>query len=92
MEIALSSKLKLGFVDGSHSKPVSTSPLVSYWNRCNHMVISWLFKSISPEIHSSVVYMSIAKQIWEELEMRYAQSNLPNYLVLEKRFLKCLKV
>lgn len=82
VDIALSSKLKLGFIDGSYAKPASPSVLVSYWTRCNHMVISWLLNSINPDIRSSVVYMSNSKQIWDELAMRYAQSNLPKLFIL----------
>lgn len=33
MTIALSSKLKLGFVDGSYTKPASNSYLLSHWLR-----------------------------------------------------------
>lgn len=82
--IALSSKLKLGFVDGSHVSPPATSPLLPYWNRCNHMVISWLYNSLSPQIRSSVVYMTSAKQIWDELTMRYEQTNLPKLFGLRR--------
>lgn len=44
MEIALSSKLKIGFVDGTYVQPTANSPLLTYWLRCNNMVTSWLFK------------------------------------------------
>lgn len=47
MEITLSSKLKLGFVDGTYVKPVASSPLLFHWIRCNNMVTSWILNSVS---------------------------------------------
>jgi len=69
-EVALVSKHKLGFVTGSCTKP-DTGPLVSQWEICNAMVISWLLHSIKKDIATSVLFCSTAKQIWEELELRY---------------------
>lgn len=77
MEIALFSKLKLDFVDGSNLKPIPGSPLLPYWNQCNHMIISWLLNSVSADIRNNIVYMDSALSIWKELVIRYAQSNLP---------------
>lgn len=84
MEIALSSKLKLGFVDGSCVKTSADSPLASSWMRCNHMVISWILNSVSADIRTSIVYMDSAFLIWTELAVRYAQSNLPKMFSLRK--------
>ena len=38
------------------------------------MVISWLLHSIKKDIATSVLFCSTARQIWEELELRYRQS------------------
>lgn len=72
-EVSLISKHKLGFVTGTCTKP-SSGPLVSQWERCNAMVLSWLLYSIKKDIATSVLFCSIAKQIWEELELHYGQS------------------
>jgi len=72
-EVSLLSKHKLGFVTGSCAKP-ATGPLTSQWERCNAMVISWLLHSIKKDIATSVLFCSTAKQIWDELELRYGQS------------------
>jgi len=42
VEIALIAKNKLGFVLDTTLEPDATSPLLSQWNRCDKMVISWL--------------------------------------------------
>ncbi|KAL8145688.1 hypothetical protein AgCh_003726 [Apium graveolens] len=77
VSIALSAKLKLGFIDGSISKPTDNNIQIAMWNRCNDMVVSWLLNSISTEIRNSVAYLSTAQQIWEDLGTRFSQSNMP---------------
>ncbi|KAK8300482.1 hypothetical protein V6Z11_D05G387800 [Gossypium hirsutum] len=56
MRLALLSKNKLQFVDGSITVPYDTDSLYPAWERCNTMVISWLNHSISSFIFSSDVY------------------------------------
>nr|XP_017224842.1 PREDICTED: uncharacterized protein LOC108201066 [Daucus carota subsp. sativus] len=84
VKIALSAKLKLGFIDGSQVKPASNSPMLALWMRSNDLVVSWLLNSISSDLRKSVVYMSTAKQIWDDLATRYLQSNVPRLFHLRK--------
>lgn len=84
MEIALSSKLKLGFVDGTYVRPATTSLLLAFWNRCNNMVISWILNAVSVDIRNSIVYIKSAREIWIDLEVRFAQSNVPKLFYLRK--------
>ncbi|XP_074378466.1 uncharacterized protein LOC141720003 [Apium graveolens] len=76
MEIALSSKLKLGFVDGTYVRSDVNSVLLIYWICCNNMVTSWILNSVSLDIAAHV--------IWEDLKVRYAQTNVPKLLNLRK--------
>ena len=39
------------------------------------MVISWIINSLSKDIAESVLFMQSAKEIWNELNQRYEQSN-----------------
>lgn len=55
MKIALSSELKLGFVDGSYAQPATNANLILHWTRCNDIVISWILNNVSPEIRQSVL-------------------------------------
>lgn len=75
MIIALSARNKLGFVDGSISKPDSKSPSYKSWARCNDMVISWILGALSKTIGRSVIYSNSAHQMWKELGERYGVSN-----------------
>ena len=84
MRIALSSKLKIGFIDGSYTKPTGNANLLMYWTRCNDIVISWILNTVSSEIRQSVMYMNEAKDIWKDLETRFAQTNVPRLFNLRK--------
>ena len=57
MQLAISVKNKIGFLDGSISKPsLSDQNLYTAWIRNNNMVISWILNSVSKEISSSILY------------------------------------
>lgn len=79
LRVALSSKLKFGFVDGSYAKPAANSLLFVHWTRCDNMVTSWLLNSVSDDIRSSVVSMQSPRE-----KARYAQSNVPKLFHLRK--------
>ena len=74
---ALRSINKLGLVDGSITRPQSSSPDCAAWLKCNSMVISWLFNSLVPDLHDSVAYADIAQGMWADLEERFYQGNAP---------------
>ncbi|KAI9182649.1 hypothetical protein LWI28_027512 [Acer negundo] len=65
MTLALNSKNKLGFVNGSIKAPSEESDPEGYatWSRCKDMVHSWIVNTLSPEISDSVIYYSAAHEI-----------------------------
>lgn len=83
--IALSTKNKLGFIDGSISEPKISSESYKPWSHCNDMVISWLLNALSREIAESVLYSKTARDIWIELEERFGQTNGPQLYQLQKQ-------
>lgn len=54
MMLGLSSKNKLGFVDGSLPKPAATDSTYKAWCKCNDLVLSWLLFSLVKNIAKSV--------------------------------------
>ena len=76
MTTALSAKNKLGFVNGTILQPSDESnPLFSDWQRCNDLVLSWITNCLSRQIYSTVLYLYTAKEVWDDLQQRYCQSN-----------------
>lgn len=49
------------------------------------MVISWLLNSLFKEIAESVLYSRTAREIWEELDEIFGQSNGPQLYYLQKQ-------
>ena len=50
VQIALNTKGKYRFIDGTCSKPDLNSPRYHQWIKCGNMVVSWLLNSIVPEV------------------------------------------
>ncbi|KAL5767159.1 hypothetical protein ACOSQ2_013942 [Xanthoceras sorbifolium] len=86
MTLALNSKNKLSFVNGSINAPLKTADPESYaaWSRCNDMVHSWIINTLSPEISDSVIYYSTANEVWEDLRERFSQSNAPRIFEIQR--------
>ena len=81
--LALSSRNKFGFVNGSISEPDPTSPLFNSRNRCNITILSWLTNSLSPDLKASVIYINSAKDLWIDLKNRLSQDNTPRLFELQ---------
>jgi hypothetical protein len=85
MSIALIVKHKIAFVDGFLAQPITTNQSLHVaWLRSNNLVLSWLMKSIAKDICNSLLYFTIAFDIWEELRIRYLRSDGPRVFSLEK--------
>ncbi|XP_019414052.1 PREDICTED: uncharacterized protein LOC109325900 [Lupinus angustifolius] len=76
MTMALGTKNKLEFVDGSMSNPLIHDQNFPILNRCNKLVASWLTQSIDPSIVQSVLWMDNAKETWDDLRDRYYQGDM----------------
>ncbi|XP_022851410.1 uncharacterized protein LOC111373157 [Olea europaea var. sylvestris] len=77
MKIALSVKNKLGFINGSISRPAGNDDLLKSWMRNNNIVISWILNSVSKEISASIIYAESGQEIWNDLKERYQRRNGP---------------
>ena len=75
--LALSSRNKFGFMDGSIPEPDSSSPLYNSWSRCNTTVLSWLTNSPSLDLKASVMYIKNAKDLWIDLKDKLSQGTTP---------------
>ncbi|XP_057744701.1 uncharacterized protein LOC130962513 [Arachis stenosperma] len=75
MLLALKSKNKLGFIDGTIAKPEENDNLFGLWDRCNTYIVAWINLSLEPSISQSVIYNNIASDMWSDLRHRYYQGD-----------------
>ncbi|GAU35493.1 hypothetical protein TSUD_384480 [Trifolium subterraneum] len=81
MVMALKSKNKLRFVNGTLSHPDDDDHDSLAWDRCNTMIMSWISKAVDADISQSVLWMDTAseicfvsayytkmKKLWQELD------------------------
>jgi hypothetical protein len=76
MKVALISKNKIKFVDGSFQKPAAASILYDPWVRCNNLVLSWLQRSISDNIAQSSLWIENANAVWDNLHNRFSEGDI----------------
>lgn len=74
-EIQLSSKRKLGFVNGSVTRNDADETQGQQWDTCNDLVISWIHGNVSENIKRSILFINSAHEIWKQLERRFQLSN-----------------
>ncbi|XP_075491465.1 uncharacterized protein LOC142529734 [Primulina tabacum] len=84
MNMALTAKKKISFVDGTSVRPSVEDLLYGAWIRCNSMIISWILNSVSREIADSLMYIATAHEIWIDLRDRFHQSNAPRIFQIKK--------
>lgn len=63
MIIALLAKNKPAFIDGSVVKPDEKDEDYKAWERCNHLVIFYILRSLDNELARSVLYYTTAREI-----------------------------
>nr|XP_043620989.1 uncharacterized protein LOC122592753 [Erigeron canadensis] len=71
MTLALETKNKVGFIDGSVVKNEEDEILSKQWDRCNSVVLSWILSSLNEEVYMSQIFSKHANLVWEELKETY---------------------
>ncbi|CAL1411708.1 unnamed protein product [Linum trigynum] len=76
MRFGLLSKNKISFVDPSVPTPPVGDPLFQAWQMCDTLVLSWILRSLSPEIAQSVLWLNTAVEVWRDLQERFSIADL----------------
>ncbi|MCH80175.1 hypothetical protein A2U01_0000938 [Trifolium medium] len=76
MTMALKSKNKLRFVNGSLPRPDDEDHDSLAWDRCNTMIMSWISNVVDAEISQSVLWMDTTSEIWQDLKDRFYQGDV----------------
>jgi len=85
VKIALRTKSKLGFIDGSCAKLGLDSPKLDQWIKCDSMVVSWLLNSMAPDLSEAFLYVHTTQELSDELTERFGESNGPLLYHLKKK-------
>ncbi|XP_013614041.1 uncharacterized protein LOC106431302 [Brassica napus] len=88
VRMALNVRNKLGFIDGTISKPSHMHRDYGDWSRCNDIVAMWLMKSVSKKIAQSLLFISTAEGIWNNLLSHFKQDDAPCVFDIEQRLSK----
>ncbi|XP_070049981.1 uncharacterized protein [Nicotiana tomentosiformis] len=81
---SLSTKNKLGLLDGRVPQPPPDFSYYSYWERCNDMVKVWITNYASREIAASVICLKTGREVWKDINERFGQSNGSKYLQIQR--------
>jgi len=86
MKLALQSKNKLQFVNGSLPQPLPEDPSFNSWIRYNTMVLSWIQRSVEDSILKSILWMDDASMVWRDLQDRFSQADIFRVAELQEEF------
>lgn len=88
IQTALEARCKFGFLDGSITTPVP-SCTKSDWQTINKMLISWIMKTIDPEVKCFFSKYRDVKKHWDNLKSRFVVVNGPRIQQLQSSIAKC---
>ena len=71
MELALQTKNKIGFIDGTCLKSTDNDVLASQWERCNAVVLNWILGCVSQDLYLGQIFSKKASIVWQELKDTY---------------------
>ncbi|XP_019259929.1 PREDICTED: uncharacterized protein LOC109237969 [Nicotiana attenuata] len=81
---SLSTKNKLGFINGRHARPSVDSPYYPHWERRNDVMIAWISNSLSKDIAINVLGYDTTREIWLDINERFGQSNGSKFIHIQK--------
>ncbi|XP_071741214.1 uncharacterized protein [Rutidosis leptorrhynchoides] len=70
MKLALQTKNKLGFIDGTcvRYEYEDDEVLLGQWDRCNYVVLTWILMSLYEDVYNGQIFCKTAESVWNELE------------------------
>lgn len=86
---AFRAKRKLGFIDGSITKPSIDDPQFELWSSVNSMIVGWIRSSIEARVRSTVTFISDSHKLWENLKKRFSVGNKVRIHHLKEQLASC---
>ncbi|KAK9707200.1 hypothetical protein RND81_07G179200 [Saponaria officinalis] len=82
-------KGKLGYIDGTITKPPDGSDKLGSWTETNALVTSWILASIESTLRSQISIKPEAITVWNDVKNRFSQDNEARIYQLESELLAC---
>ena len=71
VEMYISGKDKLGYINGDSPQPPETDPSFWRWRTENAIVKGWLINSMDPSLIANFIRFPTAKQVWDSAATTY---------------------
>ena len=71
VEMCISGKDKLGYINGDIPQPPSTDPTFRKWRTDNAIVKGWLINSMDPSLIGNFIRFPTAKLVWDSIATTY---------------------
>jgi hypothetical protein len=71
MEMYISGRDKLGYINGDLSQPTPTDPMFRQWRTENSIVKGWLINSMEPHLIGNFIRFPTAQLVWESIATTY---------------------
>ncbi|XP_058739097.1 uncharacterized protein LOC131611000 [Vicia villosa] len=71
VEMHISGKDKLGYINGDLPQPPQTDPTFRRWRTDNAIVKGWIINSMDPSLISNFIRFSTAKLVWDAIATTY---------------------
>lgn len=72
VQMVIRGRGKLGYLDGSKSRPNETDPSYQIWDAENSIVMAWLINSMNEDISPNFMLYPTAKSMWDAVRRRYS--------------------
>ncbi|CAM8987235.1 unnamed protein product [Rhodiola kirilowii] len=83
MEIALSARDKLEFVEGVIAMPTDPKQKAR-WKRRNNVIMTWILNSVSKNVVGQILHSENVAVAWKSLNMKYGGSNVSRKFSLQQ--------
>lgn len=87
IKVALQSNNKLGFIDGTPIRPITSYSIVIAWDRCNTMVMSWITNFIDRDIVKSVIWINLLMKFGKTSMIGLIKVTSFVYMIYKKIFI-----
>ncbi|XP_074270916.1 uncharacterized protein LOC141594824 [Silene latifolia] len=88
-QLALMAKGKLGYLDGTITKPSATAATFETWQSTNALVTMWIYNTIDSNLRNQITLRPEAKLVWTDIKNRFCQVNEARIYQLQADLMAC---